>query len=504
MCWKKWWPSLLLLFFFSTLSGQEAKRINIKKADKGFYSKAEGKNRLLGNVVFEHEGALMYCDSAWLFVRDNRIRAFQKVRINQGDTLFLNGDYLEYSGETQVAEVTGKVVTLQDPQMLLTTDRLNLDRKTSIAYYTTGGKVVNEENTLTSTRGAYNSNFKMFSFKDSVVLQNPDYRMNCDTLDYDSESRIAYFRGPTTILSDSSSIYCENGWYNTITDIASFNKNARIYDGSTYLTGDSLHYEREGQYGEAFRQVMIHDTVENSIVTGDYGEYFGDQDSSYVTGEPLYTLIDEEQDSLHIHGDTLYTIQRQDTNGTKYSLVRIFYGVKIYRESLQGKCDSLSYSTLDSTFKMYKDPLMWDDSTQIVGDTIYLHTRNKQPDTLRVLSNCFMISSADSIYPNQVSGRTILGSFKDKELRRVYVNGNGQTVYYPKEEDGDYIGMNRSTCSNILIQFVDNKLKKITFIKKPEGKLYPMDKIPGDQKFLEGYNPRFKERPKSKADLFKP
>lgn len=505
---KKWWTNIFIILFsllFSVpLLGQkkEAKKINIRQADKGFYSKSEGKNRLIGAVIFEHEGALMYCDSAWLFSSENRIRAFQNVRINQGDTLFLTGDYLEYSGDTKLAIVTGKEVILRDPEMTLLTNRLELNRETNLAYYYTGGKVSNNENTLTSTKGYYNSTSKLFSFKDSVVLVNPRYTMYSDTLDYHSESRISYFRGPSTIISDSSKIYCENGRYNTIENIAQFNKNAFIYDGPKYLTGDSLYYEKKEEYGEAFGNVLIHDTIENYLIRGNYGEYFGLADSAYVTKEPLYTVIDDGGDSLHVHGDTLYSYKVTDTLGIESRQLHIFYDVRFYRSDMQGKCDSLSYSSADSTFRMYRLPVIWNDSTQITGDTIYMLNRNNEPDTLKVLSNAFMISQSDSIRYNQIKGRKMLGKFFDKELKRVYVNGNAQTVYYPKEEDGTYIGMNRTLSSNIIIYLKDSELKKITDIKKSEGKMHPMDQIPEEEKILEGFNLRFSERPKSRKDLF--
>jgi len=505
---KKWWINSFILVFSILLSlplvAQEkaAKKINIRQADKGYYAKSEGKNRLIGDVIFEHEGALMYCDSAWLFSSENRIRAFRNIRINQGDTLFLTGDYLEYSGETKLALVTGKKVVLRDPEMTLVTDRLELNRETNLAYYYTGGKVTNDENKLTSLKGYYNSNSKLFSFKESVVLTNPQYTMYSDTLDYHSETRVSYFRGPTTIISDSSKIYCENGRYNTVANIAEFNKNAFIYDGPKYLTGDSLYYEKKGEYGEAFGHVLIHDTVENYLIRGNYGEYFGVSDSAYVTKEPLYTIVDEGGDSLHVHGDTLYSYKFIDSLGIESRQLHIFYDVRFFRSDMQGKCDSLSYSSADSTFRMYRKPVIWNDSTQITGDTIYMLNRNNEPDSLKVIGNAFMISQSDSIRYNQVKGRKMLGKFRDKELRRVYVNGNAQTVYYPKEEDGTYIGMNRTLSSNIIIYLKDSELKKITDIKKSEGKMHPMDKIPEDQKLLEGFNPRFTERPKSRQDLF--
>lgn len=505
---KKWWTNSLCLVFilcnFLALNAQEkkGKKINIRQADKGYYSKSEGKNRLIGEVIFEHEGALMYCDSAWLFSVENRIKAFRNVKVNQGDTLFLTGDYLEYSGDTKLAIVTGKEVILRDPEMTLLTDRLELNRKTNLAYYYTGGKVTNDENTLTSGKGFYNSNTKLFSFKDSVVLVNPRYTMYSDTLDYHSEDRISYFRGPSTIISDSSKIYCENGRYNTILNIAQFNKNAFIYDGPKYLTGDSLYYEKAEEYGEAFGHVLIHDTIENYLIRGDYGEYFGLSDSAYVTKEPLYSVVDESGDSLHVHGDTLYSHVVRDSLGQKNRQVLIYYDVRFFRSDMQGKCDSLSYSAADSTFRMYRLPVVWNDSTQITGDTIYLLNKNNAPDSLKVLGNAFMISQSDSLHINQIKGRKMLGKFIEKELRRVFVNGNAQTVYYPMEEDGTYIGMNRTLSSGIIIYLKDSELKKITDLKKSEGKMHPMDQIPADQKVLEGFNSRFKERPKSRIDLY--
>lgn len=495
----------LLLVGAFAMSGQTdkaAKKIIIRQADKGYYSKADGKNRLIGNVIFEHEGALMYCDSAWLYSADNRIRAFSNVRINQGDTLKLWGDYLTYSGQTRLAVVQGDTVLLKDPEMTLRTDRLNFDRNNDLAYYLNGGHITNAENTLISQTGYYQSRRKEFYFKDSVVLTNPDYVIRCDTLDYNSGSRIAYFRGPTTITSDSSFIYCENGLYNTVADVAQFEQNAKLYDDNKFLTGDSLYYEKHQDYGEAYGHVVIHDTVENYYITGGYGEYRGSTDSAFVTQEPLYSIIDEEGDTTHIHGDTLLSLkQRRDS--LEYRLVKVFFGVQFFRSDLQGKCDSLTYSTLDSTFRMYRKPVVWDDSTQITGDTIYMKTRQNQPDTLWVFENAFMLSQVDSLKQNQVSGKLMIGSFKKGELRKVYVNGNGRTVYYPKEEDGDFIGVNRTECANILIRLQDKQVKKITFLRKSDGKLYRLNEMPPDQRKLPGYLWRFDERPTSKKALFK-
>ncbi len=481
---------------------KKGKRINIENADVGYYKKSQGRNRLVGNVVFEHEGALMYCDSAWYFSQDNRLEAFENVRINQGDTLFLWGDYLEYNGNTKKALVTGEEVRLKDSKMELVTDRLDYDRNINLAYYFTGGVITSDENVLTSREGYYDSGSKLFRFKDSVVLVNPRYTIESDTLHYNSDSRISYFIGPSTITSDSSFIYCENGRYNTITDIAQFEKNAYLYDENRYLTGDSLYYEKNDDFGEAFENVLVHDTIENYVMTGGYGQYVGKTDSVFMTQEPIYTTVQDE-DSLHIHGDTIFSTKIIDSLGD-FRLVKVFHKVKFYKSDLQGKCDSLTYGDRDSIIRMYIDPLVWNDSSQVSGDTIYLTMRNGNLDSLKVYHNSFIINQIDATKDNQIKGKRMFGKFnKENKLRRVFVNGNGQTIYYPREENKDFIGMNRAICSNIIIKLKDSEVNAITFLTKPEAKLYPLNQATGETKVLEGFKPRFDEQPKSKKDLLK-
>lgn len=496
--------SLLLLAFMaptdiSAQSSGKRRKIKIQNADKGYYQKSKGRNRLLGNVIFEHEGALINCDSAWLYSGENSIKAFSNVKVNQGDSLFLWGDYLEYNGNTRLATVTGEEVKLDDTEMTLTTDRLDFDRGSSLAYYQNGGKIINQDNVLTSGQGYYHTQSKFFDFKDSVVLVNPRYRIESDTLRYSSHNRVAYFEGPTNIISDSSFIYCENGRYNTVSDIAQFRENAYLYEENKFLSGDSLYYEKHNEFGEAFKNVRVHDTLEDYVITGGYARFLGESDSTFVTYDPIYSIL-SEGDTLHIHGDTLTAHTRSDSLGD-YKQVKVYRGVKIYKSDLQGKCDSLSYSSRDSAFQMYYDPIIWSDSSQVTGDTIFLTLRENKLDSLKIFSNGFIISENDLGMYNQIKGRNMYGKFSNNDLRRVYVSGNGQTVYFPKDDQDEYIGMNRALCSNILIKLKDNEVKSITFLNKPEAKLHPLSEATGEITRLEGLTPRFEERPMSKASL---
>ena len=70
--------------------------VELRQAD--LWSKRAGFEAeiLTGNVIFFHEGAYMFCDSAYLFQQTNTFEAFSNVRMEQGDTIFVYGDYLHY------------------------------------------------------------------------------------------------------------------------------------------------------------------------------------------------------------------------------------------------------------------------------------------------------------------------------------------------------------------------------------------------------------------------
>ena len=74
---------------FYTLKAQ--KQIEIIHADDFIFdnNKHPDYGKLVGNVSFKHEGAIMQCDSAYQY-KNNKMDAFGNIKINQGDTLYLS------------------------------------------------------------------------------------------------------------------------------------------------------------------------------------------------------------------------------------------------------------------------------------------------------------------------------------------------------------------------------------------------------------------------------
>jgi lipopolysaccharide export system protein LptA len=496
----------LLLTFSVVVHAQETpkkKQIELVRANHWEFAEeiSPDAQRILGNVLMKHEEVLMYCDSAYLYDKSNNLHAFGNVHVKQGDTLNLYGDRLIYNATTKTAEVFDNIRMI-DKDMTLTTNYLIHDIRAEISTYYNGGKIVSRQNdnVLVSKTGYYHGSSELFFFKKDVVLTNPDYVINTDSLRFDTRTEIAYFTGPTTIESKDSFIYCENGWSNTKTNVSQFNENAYIITDTQKMEGDSIHYDQNLGIGQGFMNVQITDTINNYLINGDYAIYNEKTGHSTVTKRAMLTMVDK-RDSLYLHADTLFSIR--DTS--KSNIVYAYHKVKFFRNDLQGMCDSLIYNDTDSTIIMHFDPVLWSDENQITGDLITLYLKEGGLDKMFIDKDAFIASQADSTHYNQIKGREMTGYFREGQLYKVDVNGNGETVYFIKEEssDGDKdVGMNKVICSDITIYIDSSKVKLIKFMDVPSGVMHPQDKIPQEDMVLKGFNWDESGRPFRKEDIF--
>ena len=277
-----------IIFIASWCHAQKPSRIEIINARSLEYDQRKsGKvKKLIGDVQFKQGKTLLYCDSAFLFEDSNYVEAYQNVRINDNDSVFMYADLLKYDGDNKKARLE-RNVRMNDKSMNLTCNDLDFDMNTNTGFYSTGGKIISKENVLTSQVGYYFTNSKEFYARKEVVLVNPDYTMTCDTLKYNTVSHITDFFGPTNIVSKTDKIYCENGWYSTDKEIAQFNKNAIVTNGSNRLKADSIYYEKKTEFGKAFKNIELTDTANKVVIYGDYAELIGKAKRSFVTVRPM-------------------------------------------------------------------------------------------------------------------------------------------------------------------------------------------------------------------------
>lgn len=455
---------------------------------------------LTGNIRAKHDGAILSCNKAYYYMKENYLKAFGNVNIVQGDTLYLHGDYAEYNGNIRHAYTTGNV-SLRSPEMSLVTDKINFDRNSQVAYYDTSGTIVNNENTLTSTNGKYYVAQKKYQFLSAVTITNPKYIIKSDHLDYYTNSGHTYLYGPSTITAKENFIYTEKGFYNTKTNKAHFVKNSYIKYNDRLIRGDSLYYDRNREFASATRNVKITDSINKAIIKGHYGEVYRNKDSLYITKRASVRTL-TENDSMFVHAKRLVVTGKQGER-----VVRGYNNVRFFKTDMSGKCDSIHSNQKKALTQLIGKPILWNYDNQLTGDLMHLIGNNKTEklDSLKVLNNAF-IASKDTIGTgyNQVKGMNLYGKFFENKLKEVDIIKNTEVVYYMRDEDNSLIGIKKSVCSKINMILDKEQIETITYYKEVDGTIYPENDLPENARKLRGFNWRGDERIKTKEDIFPP
>lgn len=585
---------------------------------------------LTGNVRFRHGDALMYCDSAYFYQVTNSFQAFSNVRIVQGDSIFLYGNQLFYDGNTLLAKMKENV-RMENKKTTLTTDTLYYDRRKNYAYYYTGGTIADDLNTLRSLRGEYFPDNKQAIFKTDVELENQNFTMSADTLQYNTQTHVANIVGETTIVyQGETTIRSTLGWYNTETEHSALYKRSVVeHNSGQTLTGDTIFYDRRKQFGRVFGHMMLTDSTNHMTLCGNYGNYdqlngrgmatdsamaidWTDTDSLFMHADSMFldryklaapepqqvkektapagsiakgdekaevapapveqdkqnakrdkknkekkpkknkkqkgkeqepkvaadstgvslsvvvtdstvVVTDHVPDSLieqaaikdsviHIKTaalppDSLSSLPDSITavvpDSTTYNTLRAFWNVRLYRTDLQAICDSLFYDSRDSVMHLYREPILWNENNQITGDNADIYMQNGTVHHAVITGKGIVMQKLDSLHFNQMQGKELIAYVENRHLKRVDVNGNAETIFYP-EEDEELIGVNKTLSSYVKIYFKDRKVDRAVLTTLSEGTMYPLDQITQEELYLTQFFWVTQERPKSKTDIFSP
>ncbi|MFN8305585.1 MAG: OstA-like protein [Ferruginibacter sp.] len=480
---------------------------------------------IAGDVIIKEGLTTFYCDSAALNRKTNILEAYGNIHINDNDSIHTYAQSLRYVGAERIAYLK-KNVRLTDKKGTLYTDDLEYNLRTGIATYKNGGRIVNGKTELTSQEGVYIAETKDVYFKKNVHLKDPDRDIWTDSLLYNIKTNIATFVSKTKIIGkDGSVIDTKSGTYNLATGEAIFFDRTSFSDSTHSGIADKIAYDKntgtlqmEGnaklvdsanQVTVIGNQIFV-DTKKNSFLATRKPVmiFYRDGDSTYVAADTLFSGL-RKYDSLErrviTHTDTLNTSMAVNTNSKDTSIryFLAFHHVRIFNDSLQAVSDSLHYSTIDSTFKLFGEPVVWNNQSQVTGDTIYMYTENQKAKRFYVFNNGMIINRANDAMYNQIAGRTLNGYFVNGVIDYVRIKGSpAESIYYPQDDDSAFIGMNRSSGDVIDIYFVNKELNKVKFINSVDGTLYPLRQIPAELKQLKGFKWLDKRRPKNKLELF--
>lgn len=167
-----------------------------------------------------------------------------------------------------------------------------------------------------------------------------------------------------------------------------------------------------------------------------------------------------------------------------YKMIKAYRRVRMYRSDMQLISDSLVILNTDSVIRLYRDPILWNESSQITADSMAIHTRNEVISKAHFMGDPLMGSEIDTMYYNQVKGKEMIAHFADGKVYRNDVNGNAQTIYYLQDDGNSEVTALMYIESSGISFYLDNgEMDKITYKQNPEYVIYPLGMVPETQKY---------------------
>ena len=455
---------------------------------------------LVGNVNFRRDSMYMFCDSAHYYQKQNSFLAFGNVRMEQGDTLFLYGDYLDFDGVTNIARVRNNV-RLIDKDVVLETDSLDYDRNRNLGYFYEYGVLYDGTGTLRSYYGDYNVDTRTAVFMDDVTLENSRFLLLSDTLYYNTDAKLATIVGPTNMYSGGTEVYSDRGTFNTVTRHATLVERPVLYNDNRNVTADSIFYDTALGYSEVFGDIVYTDTINRNMLTGEYAFLDEVKDSVYVTGKAMAVDF-SQRDSLFVHSDTIWALTYNLDTDSLYRKVKAYHKVRVWGRNMQAVCDSLVFDSRDTCMTMYKDPVMWNGDLQLLGEVVKVYMNDSTINWVNIINQALYVEELDSAIYNQIKGKEMEFYFTDGKLSEMHVIGSVEVVFYPLDSDSTYIGMNTTTSGRIIAYMKDRKVERVVVPKDSKGVFYPMSQRPEDKRFLDSFAWFDYVRPLSKEDIF--
>lgn len=501
-----------------------SKRVFLERAEVMKQMERDSFVIVTGNVEFSHGAMLMFCDSAHFYDATQSLDAFGNIRMEQGDTLFIYGDELTFNGIEQKAYLYGDAlhpVRMINRDVTLTTPTFIYDLKNEYGYYYEGGNLTDKGNHLTSIEGEYIPKTKEANFYGNVHLtslsKSDTLYIMSDTLFYNTETHIAELVSPSTIVNAQATITTDNGTYDTNTSVANlYNRSKVVASTGTTLEGDTLFYDRNVGFGEAFGNMEIVDTAHCVILNGDYGYYNELTDSAFATGRALAREY-SQGDTLYMHGRYLYSFTVTDTTkvdadtiaGTEAYLtvdtthVMVAHPrVRFYRTDLQGICDSMRFEERDSMLYMHHHPVVWNGERQIFGNIIQVHLNDSTVDKAILPDLAFSAERVEGNFFNQLSGKEMIAYFKDGEMYKLDVNGNVQAIMLPMENDSTYNKVVNVESSFMTADFKGQEILRMKMWPATNGTVTPLYLAKKSLFFLPAFKWYTDMRPISPGDVF--
>lgn len=450
-------------------------------------------------ATLHDQGTFLSSRAGTYYVQEDRARFRDSVHVN-GEEFLMRTDSLEYLSATKTAHFIAPTVIHQSTKRIYCESGF-YDIQREIAQFSQNAEFVDTNKQAKADTILYFRQDQRIEMRGHVEYHEADRHLTSDYLRYHEDTEFAYIQGNATFRDSVRHVRSNNIFYAAKQDSFVLQQRSIFADRNQILEADYSVFSQSTGVGIAYGQVIWQDTANHLLIRCDSMAYNREQDFLQAMGQSerpwLVSIIDG--DSLFVRADTL--IYQKSTVADSLHVLLAYHDVRIFKSDLQGLCDSLAYQEADSTFSLFKDPIIWNDSTQLTGDTIQLFVANNKLDRLALLQNAFIVNTVDELFFNQIKGRIINAKVRDGALQDVLVNGNAETLYYVLDEENAYIGVDRSDCSRITIEFIDEGVSFVHKYGATNSAFYPMNQADHKALTIEGFVWRFSSRPKSKSEL---
>jgi lipopolysaccharide export system protein LptA len=442
-----------------------------------------------------------------------------------------------------------KNVKLRDPAYDIDTDSLLYNTENRTTRFISQTLIKDSSGRTIKTReGFYNQETGKAEFSGRPEIVDGSRTINALRIAFDDSTGIYQAEGNAVVRDTAEGTTIIGGliYQNKNTDAVLATRKPlmiiRQQNDSIYITADTLFSARlTDKFGE--KNIRMSETSSGKKLLTFAGRQptgVANVDSSHTTHPVQAIPVNDSVLSPSIRNRKLIAMNRSDTNitprdsvpagistaatsppaeaekdtivkeeavvfATKDSTNRYFEAyshVRIFSDSVQSVCDSLFYSFKDSVFRLYKDPVVWANNSQVTGDTILLFTKNKKADKVEAFENSFLVNHLEKDAYNQVKSARMDGWFIDGNIDSVRAKAFAECIYYIQDEDSAYTGVNQSQCDIIDIYFANKELEKVVFRSSVTGTLWPISQKTPAEMQLAGFRWLEERRPKTRAELF--
>jgi len=529
------------------------------EGDSTKYFEARNYAEAKGNVYINQDDSIDIYSKEALYYGNTRKAILQGEVALLKDFYTLQTERLNYNFATKVATyTTGGELT--DTSSTLTSKRGTYYVDKAEALFTDSVVLTSPERRIETDKLRYNLEDKWAYFEGETTIYEEDRIIKTTKGRYNTDTGEAELDSPSEIFQDGQVIKTDRGTFNTDTGEALLEGNPEIDDEDKFATAETFILTERNGIGRAIGNVYYKDKKNNSELYADEVEQLNDdefeaigsvdltnwedsinlkaqyakvnqlKEEFFATDDVILTILNQDTqlltDTLEVYqqegigkaygrpflstineGDSIYLIaremeavQREFEQDTLYDFIAN-RDVLLFKSDLQARADSAYVNNIDSTITLFRNPVIWSDSTQMSADTIRIFMKEKEIDKVEFRQNCFFVNLVEEGLFNQLKGKKMYAYFINGEVDSLHTNGNAETIFMVQDDVGAYVAIDEMKAGKMDVKFLAGSVDEIFWYKQQSGVTHPFQDVNPLEFRLPGFVWREDEKPKSKDDL---